>query len=600
MVYRQPMSRLRLSLAFLCAAVALVAAPAASAAPGDLDPTFGSGGRVGLLTGEEEVLVKGVAVQADSKVVLAGGEDPGEGPGNTIVVRLLANGELDPGFGQNGKATLTISGGSEARAVAVQPDGKIVVVGDAKPGATYDFMIARLNADGSPDGSFGGGDGIQVVPVGSEFDEAEAVAIGPGGHILATGRTDLAASKKGAGVVVLKSNGEPDPAFTGTGTLVVKASPDGYDEGAAIAERPDGRILVGDTTGAGAGNGFTLVQLTAAGLPDPEFGGGDGIVNTPIPGGGGAEGRLTDFLLLPDGGIVASGYGFELVGSPPAPESTSAAIAYEANGDLDETFGDAKSGIFSRRLGDGSEAGAIERTPSGQLLLAGDYTTSASALQALRLEPFGILDQTFGSGGQAVLPPDPPFDDYFQDAALDPEERLLVLSTKYVGGDKTTQMVTRILGDKQPAQPIAATVNQAPHARMKAVPKKVTAAALKGFKGTAADPDGNGLQKVQISVVRQIKGGPRKNRDARVASGIRCFAMKNAKGKFKRVKAVAGHCPQRWLTAKGKAKWSFKLKRRLPPGGYMVTARAVDGKGLAESKFSRRLHNRYTFRVGVG
>jgi uncharacterized delta-60 repeat protein len=578
------MNRLRLSLACFCTAVGLVAAPAASAAPGDLDPTFGSGGRVGLLTGEEEVLVKGVAVQPDSKVLLAGGEDPGEGPGNTIVVRLLANGELDPGFGQNGKATLTIAGGSEARAVAVQPDGKIVVVGDAKPGATYDFMIARLNADGSPDGSFGGGDGIQVVPVGSAFDEAEAVAIGPGGHILATGRTELAGNKEGAGVVVLKANGEPDPAFTGTGTLVVKASPDGYDEGAAIAERPDGRILVGDTTGAGAGNGFTLVQLTAAGTPDPEFGGGDGIVNTPIEGAGSAEGRLLDFVLLPDGGIVASGYGFELVGTPPVAESTSAAIAYKADGNLNELFGDEKSGIFSRRLGDRSEAGAIERTPGGQLLLAGNYRTSASALQALRLEPFGILDQTFGSGGRLLLPPDPPFDDYFQDAALDPEERLLVLSTKYVGGDKTTQMVTRILGDKEPFRAIKATANnRPPHARMKPVKRKVAAEKLKKFSGTAADADGDGLKKVQVAVVKKV--------------GKRCFAMKNAKAKFKRVRAKGKECPQRWLAAKGKAKWSFKLKRELPAGRYVAFARAVDGAGLAETHFSRKLRNRYAFRV---
>jgi uncharacterized delta-60 repeat protein len=573
------MPSLRSLLFALTTLLALVAAPAASAAPGDLDPTFGSGGRVGLLTSEEEVLVKGVAVQPDSKVLLAGGE----APGNTIVVRLLANGELDPGFGQNGKVTTVLPGGSEARAVAVQPDGKVVVVGAAKGTLNTDFLIARYNTDGSPDGSFGGGDGIQIVPVGSAFDEAEAVAIGPGGHILATGRTELAGSKEGAGVAVLKANGEPDPAFTGTGTLVVKASPDEFDQGAAIAERPEGRILVGDTTGAGAGNGFTLVQLTAAGLPDPEFGGGDGIVNTPIPGAGGAEGRLADFVLLPDGGIVASGYGFELVGSPPTPESTSAAIAYEANGDLDETFGDGKTGIFSRRLGDESEAGSIERTPGGQLLLAGDYTTSASALQALRLEPFGILDQTFGSGGQVLLPPDPPFDDYFQEAALDPEERLVVLSTKYVGNEKTTQMVTRILGDKQPVLPISAAENQPPHARMKPVKKKVPAVKLKKFSGTAADADGNGLRQVQIAVVKKV--------------GKRCFAMKNAKGKFRRAKAKGKQCPQRWLAAKGKAKWSFRLKRELPAGRYVVFARAVDGAGLAEDKFSRKLRNRYAFRV---
>lgn len=572
-------------LIVLIALFALVACPVAGAAPGDLDPTFGDGGRVGLLTSEEDVLVKGVAVQADSKVLLAGGEDAGPGSSNTIVVRLLANGELDPGFGQNGKVTLVIAGGSEARAVAVQPDGKIVVVGAAKPGATYDFMIARLNADGSPDGSFGGGDGIAIVPVGSAFDEAEAVAIGPSGHILATGRTDLANNKQGAGVAVLKADGEPDPAFTGTGTLVVKTPSEEQDQGVAIAERPDGRIVIGSSTGAGAGNGFTLVQLTAAGLPDPEFGGGDGVVVTPIEGAGSAKGRIEDFVLLPDGGIVASGYGFDLVGSPAKPESKSAAIAYAPNGDVSEVFGDNKSGIFSRRIGDASYAGAIERTPSGQLLLAGDYEIGGNrALQAQRLEPFGNLDQTFGSGGQLLLPTNPPTDEYFQEAALDPEERLVVLSTAYIGGGKTTVTVTRILGDKQPFRVISGTATEGrAHARMKPVPRKLRAPKPRKFSGTASAPRGVGLKKVQIAVTKK--------------AGKRCFAMKNAKGKFKRVKAKGKRCPQRWLAVKGKAKWSFKLKRSLPAGRYVVFARAIDGKGLAEDTFSRKLRNRYAFRV---
>lgn len=573
----------------------LVASPAASAAPGDLDPTFGDGGRVALLTNEEELLVKGVAVQADSKVVLAGGDARGGGSTRVIVVRLLANGELDPSFGQNGEVTLAAPGGGEARAVAIQPDGKIVLVGDAKPGATYDFMIARLNADGSPDGGFGGGDGIQVVPVGSEFDEAEAVAIGPSGRILATGRTDFAGDKEGAGVAVLKADGEPDTSFTGTGTLVVKTPPEGQDQGVAIAERPDGRILVGDSTGAGAGNGFTLVQLTAAGAPDPEFGGGDGIVTTPIEGAGGAKGRLEDFVLLPDGGIVASGYGYDLVGSPPQPESKSAAIAFAPNGDVSEVFGEEKSGIFSRRIGDASYAGAIERTPSGRLLLAGDYEIGGHrAPQAQRLEPFGALDQTFGAGGQLLLPINPPLDEYFQDAALDPEERLVVLSTAFIGGGKTTVTVTRILGDKQPLEVIREEKGRAPHARMKPVPRKVAAPKLKRFRGTAV---GDGLKKVQVAVVKRLSRPIRRVRFGRTLPKIPCFVMKNAKAQIKRVKAKNGKCPRRWLTVKGKAKWSFKLKGSLPPGKYVVYARAVDGAGLPETTFSRKLRNRYGFRV---
>jgi hypothetical protein len=66
---------------------------------------------------------------------------------------------------------------------------------------------------------------------------------------------------------------------------------------------------------------------------------------------------------------------------------------------------------------------------------------------------------------------------------------------------------------------------------------------------------------------------------------------------FQADEAKMKQCPQVWLTAKGTSKWSFKLKGVLPPGKYVVYARAVDGAGLAETSFSRMLRNRYGFRV---
>ena len=89
------MSRLRLFFVALTLCGFLAAAPAASAAPGDLDPSFGSGGIVKLLESEEESYAGAIAAQPDGKVVVAGFEK-----GNTVVVRLLPNGELDPGLRQ--------------------------------------------------------------------------------------------------------------------------------------------------------------------------------------------------------------------------------------------------------------------------------------------------------------------------------------------------------------------------------------------------------------------------------------------------------------------------------------------------------------------
>lgn len=552
------MSRLRSLLAVLGTIGVLSAVPAASAAPGDLDPSFGGTGSVRLLPSNEDVSLRAVTAQPDQKIVLAGANYLTK---SAILVRLLPGGQMDPSFGAGGLVTTPFEGFGEARAIALQPDGKVVVAGAAKGAVNADFMVARYNPDGSPDKGFGGGDGIQLVPVGAGDDQAEAVAVGPGGHILATGSTDLGSSKTGAAVAVLKANGEPDPLFTGDGTTIVDTTAEDSDEGIAIAELADGRILIGDSTGNGGGDGFTLVRLLSSGSPDAEFGGGDGIAETPIPDTG--SGRVTDFALRPDGRIVTSGYGYD-AGSPS--DSKFAAVGYLASGDLDTSF--AGTGIFTRQIGAGSDsAQVVELTPSGKFLLAGAYDAAPSnqSVALARLDQFGVLDPSFGSGGIVTRGVTAPFGEIFQDAALDAEERTVVVSTAYIGGGNTEVVVSRYLGDPRP-QPVVVVApgNRAPHARMKKVPKKVRPARLKRFSGTASDPDGHGVRRVQIALVKRGKA---------------------AKAKL------------RWRTVKGKKKWSFKLKGKLPPGRYVVFARATDGLGLTESKFSRKLRNRYAFRV---
>jgi hypothetical protein len=117
---------------------------------------------------------------------------------------------------------------------------------------------------------------------------------------------------------------------------------------------------------------------------------------------------------------------------------------------------------------------------------------------------------------------------------------------------------------------------------------------LRGFSGTASDPDGDALRKVQIALVKLVRGGAKASRRA----PRRCFTLRNGRARFKPVRVKKGkRCPWRWLAVKGKAKWSFRLKRRLPRGRYVVYARAVDDKGLAEAVFSRRAGNRFAFRV---
>jgi uncharacterized delta-60 repeat protein len=589
----------RYLLALIGLALLLVAAPVASAAPGDLDPSFGSGGMVKLLESNEEAWAEGIAIQPDGKIVLAGQEK-----GNAVVLRLLPNGQPDPGFGSGGKVTLNFPGAhSEVRAVALQPDGKIVVAGDVEAAGNGDFLIVRYNADGSPDMSFGGGDGIETVSLGNEYDDAEAVSIGADGRIVATGTVDLPKGGNGLGVVVLEPNGTPDASFGGGGSVVKETEiGEGDDRGVAVALLGGGRILIGDSCGSGRGNGFVLLRLLADGEPDPGFGGGDGIVETPIPGDGltTGTGRITDFALLPDGRIIASGYGTDYDGTPVNYHATFAAVRYMPDGELDPSFAD--GGIYTRRIDNEGAATSVELAQNGGYLFAGGYEIPSAKLSPDndadwigRLLPNGQPDPAFGSNGFVLRSDKAPFGEYIENAAVDSSDRLLTIGSAYGPNDTEWVAVTRYLGDPQPA-PISAptAANVAPYARMKRVPKKLKLGKLKGFSGTASDPDGNGVQKVQIALVKRARGGVKAKASA--GARLRCFAL-GAKQRFKRTKPKKNQCPQVWLTAKGTANWSFRLKGTLPPGRYVVFARAVDGKGLAETSFSRKQRNRYGFRV---
>src|SRR5439155_18152885 len=100
-----------------------------------------------------------VPAQPDGKIVVAGYTSSGgtaANPNNFAVARLNADGSLDNSFDADGLATIDFGFDDQATGVAVQPDGKIVVTGTAS-GASPDFAVARLNANGSPDTTFGPG-----------------------------------------------------------------------------------------------------------------------------------------------------------------------------------------------------------------------------------------------------------------------------------------------------------------------------------------------------------------------------------------------------------------------------------------------------------
>ncbi len=158
------------------------------AAPGDLDPTFGNGGIVITPTGNMIDLdyPRAMAIQSDGKIIVVGEGSRGTFNWDFAVVRYNTNGSLDTSFGGSGivitQLTVNYDGASS---VAIQADGKIVVAGSQYNCFCIDssFAVVRYNPNGTLDTSFNG-TGKAITQVNSSRDYAESVAIQADGKIV--------------------------------------------------------------------------------------------------------------------------------------------------------------------------------------------------------------------------------------------------------------------------------------------------------------------------------------------------------------------------------------------------------------------------------
>ncbi|MCC7067786.1 MAG: hypothetical protein IT523_04970 [Burkholderiales bacterium] len=169
----------------LATCVLLAAAPT-SAAPGDMDTTFGSGSgmvRTAIGTGDDRATA--IALQPDGKIVVAGYCSNGSNY-DFCLARYHSNGTLDSSFDSDGKVTTPIGlSDDQAYAIALQPDGKIVVAGYCSNG-NNDFCLARYHPNGALDSSFDS-DGTVITSIGPSTDNAYAIALQPDGKIVVAG-----------------------------------------------------------------------------------------------------------------------------------------------------------------------------------------------------------------------------------------------------------------------------------------------------------------------------------------------------------------------------------------------------------------------------
>ena len=355
-------------------------------ATGSLDTTFSSDGIAFTQSRGKDDEARAIAVQSDGKILLGGITGLG-----ITVLRTLPDGSLDPSFGGDGRASLDF--GVMCESIAVQPDGKVVVAGYSYESffdsggsfmySDYDFVVGRLMANGDADSSFGT-NGKVKSHLGGRDDVGHSVAIQADGKILVGGYSNRMGSDQFALVRYL-SNGVLDTTFGIAGVVSTPGTRFGYK----VLIQADGKILLG-----GNGNsGFAVARYLNNGSLDLTFNGG-GIAEAPLPNGG----YCYDTLLQPDGKVIVAGHIFSSA-SPYNSEFT--AVRFEANGVLDTGFGTAGRTTQAIGSNDGYCYGAALQA-DGKVLMLGwklNGVDGSRDLALLRLMANGTVDSSFGIDG---------------------------------------------------------------------------------------------------------------------------------------------------------------------------------------------------------
>ncbi len=407
-----------LRIAFGVVAALGAASMASATPPGDLDPTFGSGGRVVTdFLGEEHA--RAVVVQPDGKIVVGGTRFLGDNL-DFALARYQLDGTLDPTFGSGGRVTTDFSAGDDQLTeLLLQPDGKIVAIGERNFGTS---AMARYEPDGSLDPTFGSG--------GRVFDfttriSAQDVARQPDGKLVVVGsRNGDDIPSYDFAVLRYDADGTLDPTF-GTGGIVTTNFPDNLQDGArAVALQPDGAIVaVGYTITAAHTSAFGVARYTTSGSLDPSFGSG-GLVRF-LPG---TLLEAYDVVVEPGGTLLVAG--------------NDGLARLLPDGSLDGSFG--TGGLLMSIC---SFARSVAIDAAGSFVLGCEYPGAPLGSQLKRRMADGSPDVSFGVDGAVPLHV---FDDGVAGTrrefavALAPTGEIVVAGTEPDGDDF---VVTRYAGD---------------------------------------------------------------------------------------------------------------------------------------------------------
>jgi uncharacterized delta-60 repeat protein len=350
-------------------------------AAGQPDASFGTQGLVATDLDNDEAHAAAIALQPDGKIVVAGRAKVG-GDFDFAVARYLADGRLDPNFGEGGRQSVGFGGREECTAMALLPDGKLLLVGVTDDGffPDADFAIVRLNTDGSLDESF---DGDGKISTGfGDYEEADACFVQPDGRFVVVGY-----GGDHFAIARYLPNGELDATLDGDGKAHSQESLSPF----AVAVQLDGKIVVAGNRAPPGNTNRQLVisRLRQDGSPDPELA-GTGSLSLDFSD----QATANAVEILSDGRLLVSGQsGADHLLIRLLPDGT-----LDDNGRQLLAFEDAIAGPAADE-----RAYALAADAEGRPVLAGEITNregSESAFALARFTVGGAADATFGDRGR--------------------------------------------------------------------------------------------------------------------------------------------------------------------------------------------------------
>ncbi len=355
---------------------------------GTLDMTFGINGLVRMdITNSNDVL-KAIRIQPDGKILVVGYTSDGI-TDNICLARFNSDGTLDVGFGLNGITKTQLAFTSIGSDIQIQSDGKICVAGHTWSGSENVFVLTRYHPNGTPDMGFGNS-GMITTTFPGKSAVAKALQIQNDGKIVLAGHAyTLDNDLDEFALARYTTNGVLDATFGSNGLVMTSLQPNSQNVVNSIKIDVDGKIVAGGFSNSK----MAVVRYNSNGDLDQSFGLNGVALAAPAVTG---NSIINELVISMDGSILGGGFSTDNF-------SDHTLVKFTPQGILDNAFG--QNGISITSVSPFQDGiSAIELLPDNKILASGNvFDDSIFKFSLARFDATGTLDPAFGNGGFVTL-----------------------------------------------------------------------------------------------------------------------------------------------------------------------------------------------------